>query len=144
MASLEIFMEKTTKKIKLSRIEEILLTMYDLSVGTKNNLRFEDIVVSLFKKYPQDFHLRGYPEYPDSESVEKAIYSNLKRYGLINYGNKNFSLTNKGIITAKQLRKNIQGKKLRLEIRLPRYAEDEISRVKSSDAFVNLFLIEEK
>jgi len=137
-------MEKTTKKIKLSRIEEILLTMYDLSVGTKNNLRFEDIVVSLFKKYPQDFHLRGYSEYPDSESVEKAIYSNLKRYGLINYGNKNFSLTNKGIITAKQLRKNIQGKKLRLEIRLPRYAEDEISRIKSSDAFVNLFLIGKK
>ena len=137
-------MEKTTKKIKLSRIEEILLTMYDLSVGTKNNLRFEDIVVSLFKKYPQDFHLRGYSEYPDSESVEKAIYSNLKRYGLINYGNKNFSLTNRGIIAAKQLRKSIQGKKLRLEIRLPRYAEDGISRIKSSDAFVNLFLIGKK
>jgi len=118
--------------------------MYDLSGGTKKNLRFEDIVVSLFKKYPQDFHLRGYPKYPDSESVEKAIYSNLKRYGLINYGNKNFSLTIKGITTANQLRKSIQGKKLKLEIRFPRYAEEEISRIKSSDAFVNFFLTGKK
>lgn len=138
-------MKKPTKKIKLSQLEKILLTMYELSRGTRENLKFEDIVVGLFKKYPQDFHLRGYPKYPDSELVEKAIYSrNLKRYGLINYGNKNFSLTNKGIITAKRLEKNIQGKKLASEIRFSRHGEEEISRIKSSDAFVNLFLTGKK
>ena len=54
------------EKIKLSRPNKILLVMYELSNKRKKSLRFEDIVVALFKQYKEDFHMRGYPQYPDS------------------------------------------------------------------------------
>jgi len=137
-------MEKTTKKIKLSRLEKILLTLYELSDGTKKPVKFEDIAVALFKRFPQEFHLRDYPQYPDTgEGIHRPLYR-FREEGLVNVGNKIFSLTQKGILVAKKIKKIIEGKKLKLENRLSRYAEDEISRIKSSDAFVNLFLIGKK
>jgi hypothetical protein len=123
------------ERIKLSRANKILLTLYELSEGKKKNLRFEDIVVALFKKYKNDFHLRGYPQYPDSETVEKAIYSNLKKNGLVTYGNKIFSLTDKGLAFAKNLQREIHNKKLISVIKLPRYIENEISRIKNLEGF---------
>jgi len=59
----------------LSRADKILVVLYKLSKGTTKNLHYEDIVVSLFKEYPKDFAMRGYPKYPDPEGVNKAFYS---------------------------------------------------------------------
>lgn len=124
-----------TKNIKLSRVYKILLTMYDLSKGERRNLKFEDIVVALFKRHKDDFHLRGYPQYPDSENVEKAIYSNLKKNGLVNYGNKIFSLTDKGLSFAEELKRKIEDKKFVSSIKLPRFIDKEIIRMKNLDGF---------
>lgn len=123
------------QEIKLSRVNKILLTMYELSEGRKKNLKFEDIVVALFKKYKNDFHLPGYPQYPDSENVNKAIYSHLRRNGLVNYGNKIFSLTDKGLAFAKDLQKQIKDKKLISLVKFPRFIEKEVSRIKHLEGF---------
>ena len=123
------------EKIKLSRANKILLTMYELSKKKKKNLKFEDIVVALFKKYRDEFHLPGYPQYPDSENVNKAIYSHLRRSGLVNYANKIFSLTDKGFAFVKNLQKGINNKKLISLIKLPRFIENEIFRIKNLEGF---------
>ena len=50
----------------LTKPQKILAIMYELCKGAPQALLYEDIVVAAFKKYPEDFQLRGYPEYPDS------------------------------------------------------------------------------
>lgn len=127
------------EKIKLSKPNKILLAMLELSGGKKTAIKFEDLVVALFKNYKEDFHLRGYPKYPDSESVNKAIYSNLKRNGFVDYGNKVFSLTDKGLNFVKDLKKSVINKKITSHTRLPRFVEREIIRIKKLDGF-KLFL----
>ena len=131
------------QKINLSRVQKILLTMYELSKGGKKNLKFEDIVVAVFKKHRNDFHLRGYVQYPDSETVEKAIYSNLKKNGLVTYGNKIFSLTDKGLSIVEDLKRKTKDKKLYSEIILPRYIDKEITRIKNLEGF-RLFICDKR
>jgi len=133
-------MKTKTEKIKLTRPEKILLVLYGLSKGTSKKIKFEDIVVKAFKKYPDDFHLRDYVKYPDSEAVGKEIYrTNLKRGGLLDYGNKIFSLTEHGLEIVERLRKQIMGEEIVPSVRFSRYAEREISRVESLESF-KLFL----
>ena len=50
----------------LLKRQKILLVLFRLSKHSKMNLKFEDIVVALFKKYPEEFQLKGYQQYPDS------------------------------------------------------------------------------
>ena len=46
----------------------------------KEKVIYEDIVVGLFKRYPEDFHLKGYPEYPDiADSIARTLYEFKKR-----------------------------------------------------------------
>src|SRR3989344_68634 len=89
---------------ELPRWQKILLAMYWLSKGTTENLKYEDIVVELFKKFPETFHLRGYPQYPDSgDLIHKPLYSTLKPKGLVTSGNKMFALTSFGISIAEKI-----------------------------------------
>ena len=48
------------------RPQMILVAMLRLSKGKARPLKYEDIVVEAFKLFPDEFALRGYPEYPDS------------------------------------------------------------------------------
>ena len=132
-------MKKERKTIELSRVEKILITLFEVSSGQKKNVRFEDLVASLFKKYPDHFHLKGYPQFPDSESVNNALYHNLKKEGLISYGNKVFSLTDRGLMVAKELKEITSGKIVKKASRFPKFIEQEIRRIKSLEGF-RLFL----
>ena len=54
----------------LSRPEKILSVMFTLAKGEPKALQYEDIVVAAFQRFPEDFQLRGYPQYPDSSDIQ--------------------------------------------------------------------------
>jgi len=85
------------------RPEKILVAMLKLSNGTTRWLKYEDIVVKAFELFPDEFALRGYPKFPDSSDVHKPLYGVLKRGGMVRAANKTFSLTQRGVETARRL-----------------------------------------
>lgn len=88
-------MDKNTTT--LSRGKKILLFLYELGKSEKKRFVYEDIVVGLFKKYPGDFHLKGYPEYPDSSDSSQRLLYEFKKKGYITVANKIFCLTDNGL-----------------------------------------------
>jgi hypothetical protein len=85
------------------RPEKILVAMFRLSKGKTRPLKYEDIVVKAFEMFPDEFALRGYPQYPDSSDIHKPLYGPLKRQGLIRAANKTFALTARGVEIAQRL-----------------------------------------
>lgn len=119
----------------LSRSEKILLYLFEFGEGGIKRVRYEDIVVGLFKKYPHEFQLKGFPEYPDSgDIVHKPLYD-FKKKGYVNAVNKVFSLTERGLELAKQLSSQAETRGGNNNDRLSRSTEAEISRIKSSEGF---------
>ena len=115
----------------LSRAEKILLFLYEHGKGAQVKVRYEDIVVGLFKKYPHDFQLKGYPEYPDSgDIIHKPLYD-FKKRGYINAASKIFSLTDRGLEYAQELAGKKVGNADASEGRLSRSTETEVSRVEA-------------
>ncbi len=120
----------------LSRGEKILLFLYEYGNKGKARVRYEDIVVGVFKKYPTDFHLKGYKEYPDSgDLIHKPLYD-FKKKGYVNAASKVFSLTDRGIEYAKQL--GGKGDAPTTGDRLSRSASTEIVRVNLLKALLSL------
>src|SRR3989344_3055464 len=119
----------------LSRGEKILLFLYEFGEGGRAKIRYEDIVVGLFKKCPHDFQLKGHAEYPDSgDMIHKPLYD-FKKKGYVNAENKIFSLTDRGVELSRQL--SSKGKVAKdSKDRLSRSAETEASRVKSLEGFL--------
>jgi len=127
--------ENTKQVLDLSRADKILLVMYSLSEGKRKNLRFEDIVVRAFKEYPDDFHLRGYLEYPDSgDLVHKPLYE-FRKNGLVEANSKIFSLTARGLSAAERLKNVVGGREIKKSGRLSGFAEKEISRIEGLEGF---------
>ena len=102
----------------LTRPQKILAVMY------------EDIVVGAFKRYPEDFQLRGYPQYPDSSDVHKPLYE-MKQQGLLRSANKTFELTARGLEVASRLVHSDHENR----DRLTKPEEGEIHRIVNSAAF---------
>jgi len=126
------------KKINLLKQHKILLVLLDLSNGAKKQLKFEDIAVKLFKKFPEDFHLRGYNKYPDSgDSIKRPLYT-LRDNGILTAGNMVFTLTDKGIDIATKIKKGIYRKSVGTNENYDRYVDKEIKRIKKLKA-IKLF-----
>lgn len=129
--------------VSLSQAEKVLLALYELSKGTKESIRYEEIVVSVFKMFPADFHLKGFPEYPDSgDIVHKKLYD-FRKQGLVQAGNKMFALTDKGLVAAERLKKAIKGLNVHETSRLSRDIDKEVGRITNTAGF-NLFVSGEK
>lgn len=129
----------TKKEVLLSRGDKILLFVYESSEGTRKNFRYEDIVAGIFKKYPDDFHLRGYREYPDSgDLIHKPLYD-FKKKGFVNANNKVFSLTERGIDAGKKLKEALTGASVLSPNRFSRDVESELSRIELLEGY-KLFL----
>lgn len=123
----------------LNKGDKILLVLFNLSKGLKKILKFEDIVVALFKKFPNDFHLKGYKEYPDSgDSIKRRLYT-FRDGGLLNVNNMIFSLTDKGIDYTQRIKKDIGTKDIGGKENFDRYIEKEVHRIKKLRSFI-LFL----
>jgi hypothetical protein len=126
---------------ELSKEQKVLLALFRLWNGGRKKVRYEDIVVQTFTDYPEDFHLKGYPEYPDTgDAVHKPLYDYRKR-GMVSASNKMFSLTAHGVAEAERLQAVEKGKPPSLEPRhrLERDAQIELERIKHLEGF-QLFL----
>ena len=121
--------------IKLSRADKILLVLYELSRGKRKGIRYEDIVVAAFKKYPQDFQLRGYSQYPDSgDLVHKPLYD-FRKKGFIEANNKVFTFTQRGLLIAVRIKVMTTGRSVISAGKLSRYAEEEAARITTLEGF---------
>ena len=85
------------------RPEKILVAMHKLSEGKTTFVKYEDIVVKAFEMFPDEFALRGHPQYPDSSDIHKPLYGTLKRRGLVRAARKRFALTARGAEVAQRL-----------------------------------------
>ena len=127
--------------LELSKEQKVLLALYRLRKDGHKKVRYEDIVVKVFRDYPSDFHLKGYPEYPDTgDAVHKPLYDYRKR-GMVTASNKMFSLTSHGVTEAERLKNQEGGKPVQQESRhrLERDAQIEFERIKRLEGFT-LFL----
>jgi hypothetical protein len=126
-------MVSTSKKLSHLPIQEkILAVMMDLSKGRMVSLSVERIAVAAFKRFPADFCMNGYPEYPDTIKVSKRLYTTLKPAGLARSANGKFELTQLGIEAAKKLVYS----SARKSNKLPRGVSREINRILNCQAFV--------
>jgi hypothetical protein len=118
------------------RPEKILVAMFRVTEGKIKPLNYEDIVVEAFKLFPDEFALRGYPQYPDSSDIHKPLYGPLKRKGLVMVANKRFSLTQRGLEFARSLIETAGTKieEQRDPNRLPPDVRDEVNLMLKSDA----------
>lgn len=124
-----------TNNNHLSRSEKLILFLYDKGKGKSVKVRYEDIVVGVFKKYPHDFHLKDYPEYPDSgDMIHKPLYD-AKKKGYVNAASKVFALTDRGLEYAKQLSKGHTGPVPVSKDRLSRNSGIEFARIKTLEGF---------
>lgn len=122
-------------QISLSRGEKILYALYGLSDKSRKSIRYEDIVVRVFETYPNDFHLKGYPQYPESgDLVHKPLYE-FKKKGLVVAGNKMFALTEKGLVAAEKIEEAVTGKTVSNTERVTRDVEKEVARISKTPGF---------
>ena len=59
---------------KITKKEKILYTIFKMHNDKSEILRYEDILVKVFKGFPEDFQIRFYPEFPDTDSIRRALY----------------------------------------------------------------------
>lgn len=122
------------KKDELNKSEKVLLAIYELNKSEKNKITVEDVAVKLWKIWPSEFCMRGYPKYPNND-IQKHITKPLNNNWLTGgvYG---YKLTEKGKNYVKQL-KNIKSNKQKREIinEQPRFIKTEFSRIINSKVF---------
>jgi hypothetical protein len=131
-------MNKREKKLFIK--EKLLIVIHSMSLKQERTLKYEDVYVKAFKKYPSDFQLIGYPKYPDTELMSKKIYD-LRKNGLVRVNRKFITITQKGRTLAEKLidsENRPQGKQLSPSA-LSRDIRIEIDRIRNTDAF-RLFL----
>ncbi|MBC8303404.1 MAG: hypothetical protein H8E55_47555 [Pelagibacterales bacterium] len=90
----------------MSQTELILLTLYELS-KRENPVSYEKLVVTTFEKYPDIFGLKEYPQYPDSFSINRRIYLDLKKLGYCQFKKKKVYISSYGKEVAEQLKINL-------------------------------------
>lgn len=92
------------------RHNKILIAMLEVSGASTRLCAYEDIVVAAWKRFPQEFGLRGYvSDYPDSSDLHKPLYGPLKRDGYVKVQNKKFGLTEAGLAVAAELNSGAGG-----------------------------------
>jgi|SRR3989338_406904 len=128
---------------ELSTSDKILLAIYELDKNKLNikKITKEEMVIKVWKMFPSDFCIKGYPQYPNadiSKYVTKLFKENLLKGSFYNY-----ILTPKGKEYAEHIsnKDGIGGKVT--PISSSRQIESEIKRIKGSKVF-QLFLKGEK
>lgn len=110
---------------------KILRVLYELSGGKLVPFTLENIAVAVFKRFPKDMAMAGYPQYPDTMKVSRRLYSTLKPQGLIRTAGSKFLLTDMGIDVADKLMESRAHK----SDAIPRALSRELHRILSSQAY---------
>jgi len=123
---------------------KLLIVIFKMSLKQKKPLKYEDVYVKAFKKYPNDFQLRGYPDYPDTELMSKKIYD-LRKNGFIQIHRKFITITEKGKSFVEGLMQSETKhlNKKNLSQLLSRDIINQIDRIRNTDAF-HLFIDNKK
>ena len=136
--------QSTKSEPELSINDKILLAIYELDKKRKEGEKItkEEMVIKVWKMFPEDFCIKGYPQYPNadiSKYVTKLFKDNLLKGSFYNY-----ILTLKGKEYAERLLTfgPVVLKKGEI-ISSTRQIDSEVSRIKSSKIF-QLFLKGEK
>jgi hypothetical protein len=127
---------------KPNRGDKILICLFEMTKGMKDKMKYEDLVVGLFKKFPNDFHMKGYPEYPDaSDSTQRSLYTQ-KQKGHILVTNKIFSLTDSGIdyVSALLVESDTNAGGSKNSSRQSRTIDVEVDRIKRLEGFKLFFV----
>ncbi len=86
---------------ELTKAEKLLIAAARLDARGEPEFTTEDLVVEAFKAFPNDFFLRGHPEYPDNNSVLIQLMGKDARLIVSGWlektGTKKFRLTPKGV-----------------------------------------------
>jgi len=108
IAELPTFPSNIYRQIALNDL--VVYAVYFLSSGEKE-IVFEDVVAIAFRLFPERFHLRGYPEWPDSTVVNKR-WLDCRAKGLLQGSTAaGFSLTPKGLELAEKTAAILTGKR---------------------------------
>lgn len=82
----------------MNTITEKLLYVIQKEFLQENKIiLYEDLIVKAYSEFPDAFCLDGYPQYPDSNKINKEIYGRLRTKGLIRISNKQIELTDLGL-----------------------------------------------
>ena len=97
------------------------LVMYAVYVlaETKNEINAEEIVAACFLLFPSRFHLRGYPQWPDSTVVNKRWLDCRDRGYITGSTAHGFSITPKGLEVAEKTGSVLSGKRRYFSRRVP-------------------------
>ncbi len=89
---------------KFSQSEMVLLATYRASKSFGTRVPYEEIVLQVWKDFPEAFSLNNHPEYPDSHPVIRRLSSDLLTNRLVVSLRKQvYRLTEKGVEAAKEL-----------------------------------------
>src|SRR3989344_6764154 len=124
---------------ELSTSDKILLAIYELDKNKLNikKITKEEMVIKVWKMFPSDFCIKGYPQYPNadiSKYITKLFKENLLKGSFFNY-----ILTSKGEEYAESIISDTKNDKKKIVISGSREIETEIKRIKNSKVF-HLFL----
>lgn len=119
---------------KTNMSDKILLAIYELEKKRKPGQKItkEQMVVKVWKMFPNDFCIKGYPQYPNAD-ISKYV-TQLFKENLLNGSFYNYSISEKGKKYAEIIQSYGQIKSKEI-ISVPRQIESEISRIKSSKIF---------
>ena len=122
------------KNEDLNKSEKILIAIHELDKERKNKITVEDVAVKLWKLWPSEFCMRGYPQYPNND-IQKHITKPLDNNWVIGgvYG---YKITEKGKKYVLDLKKiGIKEKKREIINEQPRYIKTEFTRIINSKIF---------
>src|SRR5438094_3637783 len=120
----------------LTKAEKLLVAASKLFTEGQREFTIEDLVVKVHELYPDDFSLRGYQQYPDSNAVFIQVMGKsapmITRGWLNKTGTKRFRLTPKGLSDLDQLDLAEAGLG---RANLDRQKDEALGQLLTSDAF---------
>jgi hypothetical protein len=120
----------------LSKAEKLLVVAGRLTAEGRGNFSAEDLIVRAFQGYPNDFSLKGYPDFPDSNSVLTQVMGKkaplIIRGWLEKTGTKQYRLTAKGLHDLSQLDEGLEAT---VGVHVERELEDGLGRLLTSAAY---------